>query len=210
MGFSEVLFLAGVGSILGLTEGVKPGPLLTMVIKETLTHGLKAGVRAAAAPIFTDGPLIIISFFVAGLMSENAVIFAVISLLGSIFLAKMGIDCFQAEPPSAELLTEERSGSLRRGVLTNLLNPNVYVFWLLIGGPFMSLYYKVDPLAPLAYAISFLLTIIAVKSGVAYLFHRSRGRISAKGYRLALGFCGIAMFFFSASFIYRSFTIFVA
>ena len=51
--------LAGAGVALGIIEGIKPGPLLTMVIRESLSKGLKAGMWTAAAPIFTDGPLII-------------------------------------------------------------------------------------------------------------------------------------------------------
>ena len=56
-----ILALAAAGITLGLIEGIRPGPLLTMVIRETLAGGWSAGVRAAAAPIFTDGPLILIS-----------------------------------------------------------------------------------------------------------------------------------------------------
>ena len=52
-----ILQLTVAGIALGLFEGVRPGPLLTMVIRETLTGGWSAGARAASAPIFTDGPL---------------------------------------------------------------------------------------------------------------------------------------------------------
>ena len=55
-----VISLALAGASLGVIEGIKPGPLLTMVIRETLSGGLRAGLWTAAAPIFTDGPLIII------------------------------------------------------------------------------------------------------------------------------------------------------
>ena len=58
--------LAGAGVALGIIEGIKPGPLLTMVIRESLSKGLKAGMWTATAPIFTDGPLIIVSLFFAG------------------------------------------------------------------------------------------------------------------------------------------------
>ena len=41
-----VLGLALAGITLGVVEGVKPGPLLTTVIKETLTNGFRGGIRA--------------------------------------------------------------------------------------------------------------------------------------------------------------------
>ena len=34
--------LAAAGIALGIIEGIKPGPLLTMVIRESLSKGLKA------------------------------------------------------------------------------------------------------------------------------------------------------------------------
>ena len=63
-----ILGLAIAGATLGLVEGIKPGPLLTMVIRETLSGGLRAGLWTAAAPIFTDGPLVIFSLFAACLL----------------------------------------------------------------------------------------------------------------------------------------------
>ena len=60
-----VLALAVAGTMLGVVEGLKPGPLMTMVVRETLSGGLKAGMWTAAAPIFTDGPLILLSVLVA-------------------------------------------------------------------------------------------------------------------------------------------------
>ena len=47
-----VLALAAAGTMLGVVEGLKPGPLMTMVVRETLSGGLKAGMWTAAAPIF--------------------------------------------------------------------------------------------------------------------------------------------------------------
>ena len=82
--------LAAAGIALGIIEGIKPGPLLTMVIRESLSKGLKAGMWTAAAPIFTDGPLIIASLLLAGWMATQPSVLFTISLLGALFLTKMG------------------------------------------------------------------------------------------------------------------------
>ena len=50
MDFYLIGSLAFAGAILGVVEGVKPGPLLTMVIRETLSGGLRAGVRTLPPP----------------------------------------------------------------------------------------------------------------------------------------------------------------
>ena len=43
----------------GFAAGLKPGPLGVIVIQQTLSRGLPAGVRASLAPLITDGPIII-------------------------------------------------------------------------------------------------------------------------------------------------------
>lgn len=49
-----MMYFLSVGAVLGLSSGLSPGPLLALVISETLRHGVKAGVKVALAPIITD------------------------------------------------------------------------------------------------------------------------------------------------------------
>ncbi|HIC50327.1 MAG: hypothetical protein CXX69_00110 [Candidatus Thalassarchaeum betae] len=201
--------LAAVGVALGIVEGIKPGPLLTMVIRESLTKGLKAGMWTAAAPIFTDGPMIIATLLVAGWMATQPMVLLIISLLGAVFLTKMGVDCFGLEPPSAELGDDDASGSFKRGILTNLLNPNVYMFWVLIGGPLMASAAEEEPFAPITFALCFLISIILVKSAIAWLFVGAGDRLSTRGYRIALSICGLAMLAFAAGFAYQAYGLYL-
>ena len=208
MAAEQILTLAVVGVTLGVVEGVKPGPLLTVVIRETLSGGFRAGVRAAAAPLFTDGPMIVASLLAAGWIATQPAVLLLISVLGALFLVKMGVECFSIEPPEVELSDTSTSGSLRRGVLTNLLNPNVYAFWFLIGGPLMASAAVEEPLAPVAYALAFIFTLVMAKVTIAWMFDRSRGQLSVQGYRIALGVCGIAMLGFAAGFVYQAYLLY--
>ena len=208
MAAEQILTLAVVGVTLGVVEGVKPGPLLTVVIRETLSGGFRAGVRAAAAPLFTDGPMILASLLAAGWIATQPAVLLLISVLGALFLVKMGVECFSIEPPKVELSDTSTSGSLRRGVLSNLLNPNVYVFWFLIGGPLMASAAVEEPLAPVAYALAFIFTLVMAKVTIAWMFDRSRGQLSVQGYRIALGVCGIAMLGFAAGFVYQAYLLY--
>ena len=208
MAAEQILTLAIVGVTLGVVEGVKPGPLLTVVIRETLSGGFRAGVRAAAAPLFTDGPMIVASLLAAGWIATKPAVLLLISVLGALFLVKMGVECFSIEPPKVELSDTSTSGSLRRGVLTNLLNPNAYVFWFLIGGPLMASAAVEEPLAPVAYALAFIFTLVMAKVTIAWMFDRSRGQLSVQGYRIALGVCGIAMLGFAAGFVYQAYLLY--
>ena len=196
--------MAAAGIALGIIEGIKPGPLLAMVIRESLSKGLKAGMWTAAAPIFTDGPMIIASLFLASWMATQPSVLFSISLLGALFLIKMGIECFSLEPPDPDS-DPDPSGSFKRGVLTNLLNPNVYMFWFLIGGPLMASAAEQEPLAPVLYAICFLITIILVKASIAWLFVGGCSWVSYDLYRIAMVICGWAMLGFAVSFAYQAY-----
>ena len=200
-----VLGLALAGITLGIVEGVKPGPLLTTVLKETLTSGFRGGMRAASAPIFTDGPLILFSIFMAGWIATQPLVFCGISILGAIFLTRMGIECFYPEIPDIDSSDVDLSRSFKRGILTNLLNPNAYIFWLLVGGPLMATAADTEPLAPFAYAISFILSIVIVKIALAYFFSKAQVNLSSDRYLLALKICGLAMFIFALSFVYKAY-----
>ena len=200
-----VFSLAIAGITLGIIEGIKPGPLLTTVIKETLTNGFRGGMRAASAPIFTDGPLIIFSIFLAGWIATQPLILCCISLVGAVFLTRMGMECFSLDLPEIDSEEVDISKSFMRGIITNLLNPSVYVFWFLVGGPIMAIAADKEPIAPVAYAVSFLISIVLVKITIAYSFSKAKGNISSKNYQLALRICGVAMLLFAISFVYRAF-----
>ena len=200
-----VLGLALAGITLGVVEGVKPGPLLTTVIKETLTNGFRGGIRAASAPFFTDGPLILFSIFMAGYIADQPLLFCGIAVLGAIFLTRMGMECFNPEIPDIDEADIDLTQSLKKGILTNLLNPNAYIFWLLIGGPLMATAADSEPIAPFAYAISFLVSIVLVKITIAYFFSKAQVNLSSDRYLLTLKICGFAMFIFAGSFLYKAY-----
>ena len=69
------------GIVLGLSAGFSPGPLLALVISETLQHDIRAGIKVAVAPIITDLPIIIFSLFIINEISGLYNILGLISLL---------------------------------------------------------------------------------------------------------------------------------
>ena len=75
-----------VGTILGLSSGLAPGPLVTLVISETLQHDVKAGIKIALAPIVTDVPIIFLTLFILAELSTFHKILGIVSLLGGLFI----------------------------------------------------------------------------------------------------------------------------
>lgn len=207
MDIDLILSLALAGAVLGVVEGIKPGPLLTMVVRETLSGGLRAGIWTAAAPVFTDGPLIVLSLVAAAWMATQTSVLLAITVAGAIFLAHMGIECFSLELPDVSAQDAPSKASFLRGITTNLLNPGVYVFWFLIGGPLMASVVDQEVLAPVAYALSFLGTIILTKVCIAYLISKSSQGITPQIYRNLLGVCGLVMLCFSLYYVWQAYSL---
>ena len=67
---SEITFLLS-GVVFGLSSGVTPGPLLTLVISETLKHGKKEGIKVAIAPLLTDLPIVLVTIFILSRLKET-------------------------------------------------------------------------------------------------------------------------------------------
>ena len=122
------------GVVLGLSAGLAPGPLLTLVIAETLRLGIRAGLSVAMAPLLTDLPIILGSLFILAKLSNFNLVLALVALAGAVFVAYLGIDLLRLKPV-AEPVAARHPQSLKRGVVTNLLNPHPYLFWLAVGAP---------------------------------------------------------------------------
>ncbi len=118
-------FLA-TGTTLGLSAGFAPGPLLTLVISETLQYGVKAGIKVALAPILTDVPIILLSVFILGKLSYFDTALGLIALGGGCFIIYLGYTNLRIKDVAIDL-TDIKPISLRKGILVNALNPHPYL-----------------------------------------------------------------------------------
>jgi threonine/homoserine/homoserine lactone efflux protein len=74
----------------GLAAGLKPEPLGIIVIQQTLSKGLPAGVRASLAPLITDGPIIIAALWLLTQFKSIDLFAAALGLLGGLYI---GLAC---------------------------------------------------------------------------------------------------------------------
>lgn len=180
------------GMVLGLSAGVAPGPLLTLVISETLRRGAGAGVRVALAPMVTDLPIILLSVFVLANLSEYHGILGLVSIAGGVFVLTMGIEGLRCKGIDAPL-AEAGTGSLARGVLANALSPHPYLFWIGVGAPLMTKALRTDLFSPLAFLAGFYACLVGSKIAVALLVGRSKSFLRGKAYVLAMRLLGLAL-----------------
>lgn len=186
-----MLEFLGMGLVLGLSAGLAPGPMLTLVITETLRHNLAAGIRIAVAPLFSDLPIIVLAIWVLSQLSHFEFILGCLSSLGAALVFYMGVESFRSKiTDQGTLPTEARS--LRRGILTNLLNPHPYLFWFGVGAPIMSQASSVGIGGPIAFITSFYLLLVGSKMLLAMIAAKSKALLKGRWYRYImrlLGFC---------------------
>ncbi len=180
------------GTILGLSAGFAPGPLLTLVISETLQHDIKSGVKVALAPIITDLPIIILTLFILSKLSNFHYILGMISIMGGCFVLYMGYGNLRTK--GFELYFDKTNPrSITKGVLANTLSPHPYLFWLSVGAPIMTKAMNLNISAPLAFIFSFYALLVGSKILLAVLVGKSKTFLSGNVYKYIMRFLGLVL-----------------
>lgn len=174
------------GCVFGLSAGAAPGPLLTLVLTETLTQGLRGGVRVALSPLLTDPPIILLSTLLLAELARFSWALGLLSAAGGLVVLHMARQTWNA-PPALTPGMEGRCLSLRKGVITNLLNPHPYLFWIGVGAPLLVRgYQEHGPAAPMLFLGAFYACIVLAKVSLALLAARSRMFLRGRAYGLLL------------------------
>lgn len=195
-----MIALIGAGVVLGLSSGFAPGPLLALVIAQTLRYGPREGIKVSIAPLITDAPIIGISVFLVSRFAGMQAVLGAISLAGGLFVLYLAWETFRAQGPSAGE-ANDRAGSIGRGIAVNALSPHPYVFWITVGSPVIIRSYRESPVSAILFILSFLVCLIGAKVIIALLVSRSKKILTGKAYRFIMGSLGIALFVFAVTLI---------
>jgi threonine/homoserine/homoserine lactone efflux protein len=180
------------GIILGFSAGVAPGPLLALIIAETLQHNLKAGIKVSFAPIITDFPIIALTLLIIAKLSHFHLALGVISIFGSCFISYLG---FQNIRSTGAYITIEnvKEKSLQKGVIVNSLSPHPYLFWLSVGAPMTVKAMDQSFLSAVAFIGSFYLLLVGSKITIAVIVSRSRSFLTGNSYIYTMRCLGIIL-----------------
>ena len=180
------------GLSLGLAAGLSPGPLLALLVSQTLRHGLREGLRVALAPLISDIPIVLLCFYFLSTISGLGPALALVSIAGALFAGYLGYESLRA--PGLELRGEQATPrSLSKAVAVNLLNPHVYLFWAMVGGPMLHKGLESADGSAFAFAGGFYVCLVGSKILVAVLVSRSRDALTGRGYRIAMRVLGILL-----------------
>jgi threonine/homoserine/homoserine lactone efflux protein len=187
-----VLEYLGIGLSLGVTAGLSPGPLMALMISETMRGGMRKGIKVALAPLFTDIPLILAIMFILKYIKDMGILLGVISIIGSLFLIYFGFRDIKSNRAYLQQ-TDIKLKSFEKGLLTNLLNPHPYIFWFFIGVPLLI---KVDLIERVMFISSFLFGIVGSKICLAVLVEKGKMFIASRHYQMMIKFLGLVLIFF--------------
>jgi threonine/homoserine/homoserine lactone efflux protein len=173
------------GAFLGLSCGLAPGPLLALVLAQTLRHGPREGCKIALTPLVTDAPIIAMALCVAARLAELRPWLGAVSIAGGIFVLYLAWDSFRPAGVNAAPRSE-RPWSWRKGILTNLLSPHPWLFWLTVGAAILAKATAQSRWAAAAFLFGFYALLVGSKVLVALLAGRSRDLLAGRSYRVVM------------------------
>jgi len=179
-----ILALAS-GVLLGLSCGLTPGPLLALLLAQTLRHGAREGCKVALTPLATDAPIIFVALVLAAKLAELRPLLGIVSLAGGAFVLYLAWDSLGPVRLDAEAPAEPPR-SWFKGILTNLLSPHPWLFWLTVGAAILAKAIAQSWLVAAAFLFGFYLLLVGSKVVIALLAARSRDLLAGRPYQVVM------------------------
>jgi threonine/homoserine/homoserine lactone efflux protein len=196
----ETLTFLVSGMIFGLTSGISPGPLLTLVISETLKNGSSGGMKVAVAPLITDIPIVIVTFLILSRLSDFDFAIGLISISGAVFIGYLAYENLFTKDVEFDI-RDLNPQSLRKGVITNFLNPHPYLFWFTVGAPTVLKAMGVGVYSAAAFVSGFYVFLVGSKILVAIITEKYSLFLKSRTYIYLLKVLGVILLLFAFSFL---------
>ncbi len=191
------------GAVLGLSAGWSPGPLLTLVITETLRTGIGAGFRMAAAPLITDTPIILVALVLMPRLNTSLTVMGIITLVGAAFITWMAIESMTSKGSAGEARSAPPA-SIWRGVVANALNPSPYLFWFTVGGALVLRTADQNRAAAAVFILVFYTCLVGSKMVLALVVGRYRRFLQSQAYVWTLRLLGSLLLVFAGRFLWQA------
>jgi len=173
------------GAFLGLSCGLAPGPLLALLLVQTMRHGPREGCKIALTPLMTDAPIIVVALVVAAKLAELRPLLGIVSLAGGAFVLYLAWDSLRPARLGAEA-PPEPPRSWFKGIPTNLLSPHPWLFWLTVGAAILARAIAQSWAVAVAFLFGFYLLLVGSKVGVALMAGRSHDLLTGRPYPVAM------------------------
>jgi threonine/homoserine/homoserine lactone efflux protein len=162
-------------------------------MSRALHHGWQRTLPAAFAPLVSDGPIIIPALLVLSQMPLW--LERVLQTAGGFFLLYLAFGTFKTwRDFSAKSSSPPDSGSMNllKAAFVNLLNPNPYLGWMLVMGPFLMKGWREAPVHGIALVIGFYGTIVLGGAAIVILFSTAKA-LGPRLNRILIGISAIGL-----------------
>jgi threonine/homoserine/homoserine lactone efflux protein len=178
--------------------------MLALVLAQTLRHGPREGCKIAMTPLITDAPIILVTLALASKLAQLRPLLGIVSIAGGAFVLFLAWASFRPARQEAEALAE-RPRSWVKGIVTNLLNPHPWVFWLTVGAAILAKAMAQGWLVAAAFLFGFYLLLVGSKVGVALLAGRSRNLLAGRAYRVVMRVLAVMLALFALLLFHEGF-----
>lgn len=197
------------GAALGLSAGLSPGPLLALVIVQTMRYSVREGAKVAASPLLTDAPIVLAALALTAGLTGHPRLLGLLTFGGAAYLASSALSSLRFRP-DAQVQAPAEPKSLQKGVLANLLNPSPYLFWGGVGAPLLTQSWAGGAgwSAALAFLLGFFSCLIGSKVLVAWLTGRFGPLMGSPAYTLAMRGLGLMLLCYAGWFAFSAWELF--
>ncbi len=180
------------GFSLGLPAAFMPGPLQAYLFSQTMKNGWRRTLPAALAPLLSDVPIVTLTLLVTAQLPDAAL--RALQIAGGFFLLYLAWGAFQTwrtyQPQ--EVPPEAGKQSVWQAALTNLLNPNPYLFWGLVGVNILRTAWEQSPGTALAFLGGFYALLLGGNALTIVLIGTARDALPRLN-RILIGLSALAL-----------------
>jgi len=155
------------GAVLGLSAAMLPGPFQAFLLAESSRRGWRRTLPVAFAPLLSDGPVLLLVFVVVGRFPPD--LLEVLRVAGGAFVAYLAYGALRAVLTGA-VADGSAYGGVVKGAVTNLLNPNPWLFWGLVGAPIVLEAWRAGPPRAVGFLVAFYVVMVSASGALIVLF----------------------------------------
>jgi threonine/homoserine/homoserine lactone efflux protein len=182
-------------ALLGVSAAASPGPFQALLLQRAARVGTQRSLHLALVPLVSDPPVIAACVFaLAGLPGG---LLRALQVLGGGLLCWMGAGALRdlARPEWGAAAAPGAAPQPDRGfwaaALVNLLNPNAWLFWSLVGGPLLTGALRATPGRAGLFLLGFYLPLTATNAALVAAFG-AVGRLGSRAARALTGLSAVA------------------
>ncbi|UCE13518.1 MAG: LysE family transporter [Candidatus Heimdallarchaeota archaeon] len=205
--------------ILGITLGLTPGPIIFLLISETLNKGSRGGLSVLIGTLLVDTSIIIPVSLIASLIFQDFQL--ILRVLGGTFLILIGIltirnallganHVIKTEFPSYK--TEDKRNDINpknlrstfsevkvsflKGLMFQILNPMAYIFWVTVGiSQTLVITNEYGSLFFFLFPLTFWIAIVSVELFWVLLAVKAQSVLSSRWYSIIQVCCGLILIY---------------